>query len=144
MARAGIFIGVCALGMLANALLRRFPQDSTVSAWPFVVAPLIAAIGAVFIHSACAFSRQFVTSIEVWPQSNLVLVRTAGIWGESVKLQPVNAFISANRKVTADRNAPPIRIQLRSSLRLIFDQHSAEAPPRLAGFTPILRGRRLV
>lgn len=92
-------------------------------------AALLALLGAlgIFVGAVCTFCRRFVVHLEVWPRSHLVLVRTAGVWGESLRLLPWHAF-GANATADGPARDPYLRVRLRNGARLILDRASGEAP----------------
>lgn len=104
----------------------------TLSPGPVVAGLLVSLCGFAFALLSCRLSRQFVTHLEIWPRSNLAVVRTAGCWRERLQLHGWNEFRTGDlqelAQVARSRRDPLLRVDLRSGVRLAFDHHGGEAP----------------
>ncbi len=80
--------------------------------------------------AAVSHARRFVVHLEIWPRSNLALVRTAGVFRETIRLVGWNDFRTgqplAERRPAASHGLSQVR--LRSGLILLFDHAAGDAP----------------
>lgn len=123
-------LALSTLVMLTLSLTATFsamPEDSMAPS-QIVGMLLVALITGVVGFSSVSSARRYVVHFELWPKSNLVLVRTAGLWHETTCLIPWQDF-KANRSVVSSHPRDPyLRTHLRSGKRLSFEAHTGEAP----------------
>ncbi len=130
MARSASALGLLVTAVTGIAVARAgtthgFAQLSGTS---LAVAGIVAISGLGFALLACRFSRQFVTQLEIWPRSNLAVVRTAGCCREQIRLLGWNEFRTGNLSPQASRHDALLRVHTRSGQRLAFDQDHGVAP----------------
>ena len=122
----GLLVAVTAAATVMRAAsLHGLTQLSRTS---LMVAGGIGLCGVAFAWLSCRFSRRFVTHLEIWPRSNLALVRSAGCWREKLRLIGWNEFRTSQAVHRSTRGDPLLWVQLRSGRRLAFDLERGEAP----------------
>ncbi len=126
----GLLVSATAIATLMGSAWTHGLDD--LSLWPICGGLLMSLCGLGFALLSCRLSRQFVTHLEIWPRSNLAVVRTAGCWRERVHLHGWNEFRTGDLQKPGDvalsRHDPLLRVDLRSGTRLAFDHHGGEAP----------------
>lgn len=125
MARFAIGLSAVVLTTLIAAIIWRLRESGQHA----VTLPLIAGASAIVVvstlllHETCSFALQFVTHFEIWPQSHLAVVRTAGIGLDRLQLVPWTDFPRPPPRTGAPRGGRETlwRQRLKSGRRLIFD-----------------------
>ena len=105
-----------------------FAQGESLPVAQFVGILAIAAITGVLAASSVLLARRYVTLLELWPQSNLAHVRTAGLGSEKIHLIPWQEFRANRGIISAHARDPYLRVHLRSGRHLAFEQTIGEAP----------------
>lgn len=96
--------------------------------WWMAVPLLLAAI--MFGMASTRVARRFVTHLEIWPQSSLAVIKTAGILRERVSMVGWNEFATGQvRRIhISSEHESPLRVRLRSRRVLMFDFADSETP----------------
>ncbi|MCF3649642.1 hypothetical protein [Synoicihabitans lomoniglobus] len=132
MAITATVIGTGALVALGVALGWMLPNHGVAafSVGIGIFAGIIALTAILFVRATVQYSRNFVTHFEIWPKSNLAVVRTAGWWNERLTLVPWIDFRTGSGELPAKsaRSEALSQVMLRSGRRLIFEQTKGEAP----------------
>lgn len=127
-ALGGLVLSSLVILTLALTTVIRARQGEVLPPLPLVIMVLIALISGVVGFSSVSLARRYVTYFELWPKSNLALVRTAGLWTEKTHLVPWHDFRANRSVISAKSRDPYLRVHLRSGKHLAFEQITGEAP----------------
>ena len=128
MATAGIALALLVLLPLIGVIGFQLMQGHSVSWGQIGLGVGICLIAFAFLRSVIALASRFVVHMEVWPSSNLVHLRTAGITSERIHLIPWHDFRTHREVIPHDHINPYLRAQLSSGRRLAFEHASGTVP----------------
>ena len=129
------FSFLVATSLIVVSSVRFYPSESL----PVVELGIITAIGiftAMLGYSSVSLAKRYVTFFQLWPKSNLALVRTAGVTSEATHLIPWQDFRAHQEVLPAHDRDPYLRVRLRAGKKLAFEQSTGEAP---YGWAPLQR-----
>ena len=122
-AQFGVVTGIVSLAVIAGSVAKN--PDMTAPSW--ALAATLIAFAVWFGVASYLHARRFVVHFEIWPQSHLVMIRTAGGWRERIILESWNQFSGGARTTSTDQTAPSmLMVRLRSGRVLIFEPLRAE------------------
>jgi hypothetical protein len=127
MAIGGLVITARVTFSLCAFVGHSFYQGKPLSALLLSFAATWLAISVVFGSTAYGHALGFVVHLELWPQSQLALVRTAGLFSESVQLVGWQAFRTRRSVVHALSRDPNLRLRLKSGRLLAFEHLNGTA-----------------
>ena len=128
MALAGLGIASLATTSLLIFVLYRWVQGEALTGLLISLTAVLILISGGFGYTALVHSTRFVTHLELWPQSQLAHIRTAGLFSESIHLVSWQEFRARKQLVPSSDRDPYYRIRLRSGLRLTFEHINGRAP----------------
>ena len=103
-------------------------REAAISPLQIIVMMIVALITGIVGFSSVSSARRYVVHFELWPKSNLALVRTAGLWNETTHLIPWHDFRANRSVISSHARDPYLRTHLRSGKHLSFEQPTGEAP----------------
>ena len=135
--RTGAALGATALVPLTWVVCQAGRNQIDIGPPAIAMLMTLVSLAGILVVSSIQLSHRFVTRLEAWPQSHLLLVRTAGFWHERVALAnlsdfPFDRVRSLARHPSARAGAyHPIAIGPRRRLWLDLAGAASIAPPEL-------------
>lgn len=144
LARIGLLIACGVFVSIGLRCVHFISQESAAPMWSVAstgLGLLVALLALTFARNAWELGIRFVVHLEVWPQSHLAVIRTAGWWSERTDLVPWRDIRTARiAEPTAHASSPDplVRVHLKSGATLIFDHAYGQTPHSWAALTRFL------